>query len=178
MSTDTTHLRSLLASIMVDWPRVTLRSSRMLGEIAALVPPPVLLAIVDELDVLRRDAAVVREGHWDEVVAERDALIVRRDELLATIVKLSRDIPYAEEVKSANALIAEVGTLRSEVAELKQERDAFAEQAADLNAGCVAYEKALKEIQHLALDSMRDVSAAWRATLAAIAERALEGGKS
>ena len=55
------------------------------------------------------------------VTAERDALIVRRDELLALAAKLTRDVPYEEEARSTATLIAEVGTLRAANAELASE---------------------------------------------------------
>lgn len=53
--------------------------------------------------------------------AERDALIVRRDELLVTIKNLSLSTPYAEEATSASTLIAEVGTLKSKLREVEEE---------------------------------------------------------
>lgn len=57
------------------------------------------------------------------VRAERDALKVRRDELLATIRKLSAEVPYPEEQGNAGVLIAEVGTLRAYVAVLEGVRN-------------------------------------------------------
>ena len=55
--------------------------------------------------------------------AERDALIIRRDELLVTIRNLSAATPYPEEAGNAAVLIAEVGTLRARVAGIEKERD-------------------------------------------------------
>ena len=36
-----------------------------------------------ELEQLRNDAVVVREGHWDEVIAERDQARAEVDDLIA-----------------------------------------------------------------------------------------------
>lgn len=60
---------------------------------------------------------------------ERDALVTRRDELLATIAKLTRDVPYPEEANAANVLIAEVGTLRAQLATVTRDRDAALREA-------------------------------------------------
>lgn len=57
-----------------------------------------------------------------EVRAERDALIVRRDELLKAMVRVTRETPYPEEAGNAGVLLAEVGTLKARVAELEAER--------------------------------------------------------
>lgn len=57
------------------------------------------------------------------VSAERDALIVRRDELLAAMVRITRETPYPEEDGNAAVLIAKVGTLKARVAELEAQRD-------------------------------------------------------
>lgn len=74
--------------------------------------------LLDEMTAeLARFSAEIDEAH--QVAA---ALVVRRDELLALIAKLTRETPYpaeANEYRSQRAaLIAEVGTLRSELAEL------------------------------------------------------------
>lgn len=54
---------------------------------------------------------------------EIKALLTRRDELLATIRKLSAEVPYPEEQGNAAVLIAEVGTLRAQLAAVTTERD-------------------------------------------------------
>lgn len=63
-------------------------------------------------------------SHLHQALTDRDVLIGRRDELLALCAKLSRETPYAselEECRSARAaLIAEVGTLRAELAEMRE----------------------------------------------------------
>lgn len=50
--------------------------------------------------------------------AERDALVVRRDELLATVAKLSQTLPFPEEIENWESqrgkLVAEIGTLRAD----------------------------------------------------------------
>lgn len=51
-----------------------------------------------------------------------DALVTRREELLATVRKLGHSIPYADEAGAAGILIAEVGTLKARVSELEIER--------------------------------------------------------
>ncbi len=56
----------------------------------------------------------------DETVrltAERDALIVRRDELIVAIRRLHSDLPYPEEANQVPTLIAKVGTLKSALRE-------------------------------------------------------------
>jgi hypothetical protein len=54
-----------------------------------------------------------------------DELETRRDELLATVVKVTNSTPFADEAKDAleqrGALVAEVGTLKSTVASLRRE---------------------------------------------------------
>lgn len=55
---------------------------------------------------------------------EIDRLRTRRDELLATIVKLTNELPFPDEVKDWTAqrakLIAEIGTLKARVVELER----------------------------------------------------------
>lgn len=46
-------------------------------------------------------------------------LETRQQELLASMVRLTRETPYPEEVSGRDALIAEVGTLRARVRELE-----------------------------------------------------------
>lgn len=61
------------------------------------------------------------------LVAEVRALRARRDELLATVAKVSRETPYPDELKGWEAqraaMVAEVGTLRARVEEVAAERD-------------------------------------------------------
>ncbi len=51
-----------------------------------------------------------------ERIAELEA---RQQELLAAMVRLTRETPYPEEVSGREALIAEVGTLRARVNEIE-----------------------------------------------------------
>jgi hypothetical protein len=73
-----------------------------------------------QLDYAARTNASVRA-----LRDERDALVVRRDELLELVARLSQSTPLDSEVAEAleqrGALIAEVGTLRSRVTELELE---------------------------------------------------------
>jgi hypothetical protein len=61
-----------------------------------------------------------------DLVAENEALKARQQELLATIVRLTNETPYPEEVKTAleqrGALLAEIGTLRAKLAQLKPDK--------------------------------------------------------
>lgn len=61
-----------------------------------------------------------------ELEAERDALLLRRDELLALVARVSRETPLPGEAdelrRQVAALVAEVGTLRARIAELEAER--------------------------------------------------------
>lgn len=52
--------------------------------------------------------------------AERVRLAARVDELLAAMVRITRETPYPEEVAAQGALIAEVGTLRARIAEERE----------------------------------------------------------
>lgn len=58
-------------------------------------------------------------------LAEIDRLVVRQQELLAAIVRLSNETPFPDEIKGwfeqRAKLIAEVGTLRSKVRHLELE---------------------------------------------------------
>lgn len=56
---------------------------------------------------------------WPRCLDEIERLRVRQQDLLATIVKLTRDVPYEEEKNQVSVLIAEVGTLRAELARLR-----------------------------------------------------------
>lgn len=68
-------------------------------------------------------ALITRSRALRTVEAERDALQIRQQELLATIVKLTNQIPYPEEANNAAVLIAEVGTLKAALAEMTRARD-------------------------------------------------------
>ena len=52
--------------------------------------------------------------------AERDELLTRRDELLATVARLSRETPYNRRL--IGVLTAEVSTLKAKVAEVERDR--------------------------------------------------------
>lgn len=62
----------------------------------------------------------VQNAHFK---ADNEALLTRRDELLALVAKMTRETPYPaelDECRSARAaLVAEVGTLRARIAELE-----------------------------------------------------------
>jgi len=68
-----------------------------------------LLASHEELRLLATD-----------LIRERDALIVRRDELLATIVRVTNGTPFPDAIKGWEgqraAMIAEIGTLKAALA--------------------------------------------------------------
>ena len=59
----------------------------------------------------------------DALRAEVSALKIRIDELLASFVRMTRETPYPEEDRAASVLIAEVGTLRAQLAARTAERD-------------------------------------------------------
>lgn len=66
------------------------------------------------------------------VVAERDRLKTRVDELLITIKNLSLTAPYPEEAGSVQTLIAEVGTLKARNAQLERAIEACGKRITDL----------------------------------------------
>ncbi len=86
-----------------------------------VLPPGGAQALYDAVNRLSASLAAAE--------AERDALIVRRDELLAAMVRVTRETPYPEEAGSAATLIAEVGTLRSQVTALTSDRNHWRERA-------------------------------------------------
>lgn len=61
--------------------------------------------------------------------AERDALLVRRDELLAAMKRLGGDVPYEDEKGKLAMLMAEVGTLKARVLELGMTENTLRERA-------------------------------------------------
>lgn len=67
------------------------------------------------------------ESAWRATIAtlteERDALRARRDELLAAMVRITRETPYPEEAGNAGVLLAEVGTLKARLSTALRERD-------------------------------------------------------
>ena len=90
---------------------------------------------MDESDRIRWKLAADQR---DAVMAERDilrgqveALKLRQSELLATIVRLTNETPFSDEAKDAleqrGKLVAEVGTLRSEVARMEERETKRAE---------------------------------------------------
>jgi len=74
------------------------------------------LALATEVVELVKDVK-----HWTE---KSESLAKRQDELLATVVKVSRENPYPDEVKGwidqRGKLVAEVGTLKARIAELER----------------------------------------------------------
>lgn len=91
---------------------------------AARSAVPRLLA---EVERLKRDAetAWANEAATSELLretkAERDALATRRDELLAAMVRVTRETPYPDEAGNAGVLLAEVGTLKASLAATQRE---------------------------------------------------------
>lgn len=83
------------------------------------------LVVRIEVLELRLDTAL---DDLQEARATEQALRVRQQELLQAIVKLTNELPYPDEVKvwteQRAKLIAEIGTLRSRVAELEATGDA------------------------------------------------------
>lgn len=71
----------------------------------------------DDETRLRTELVTAMAEASAELEDERDALVVRRDELLALVAKLSRETPYPAELDECRAarskLIAEIGTLRA-----------------------------------------------------------------
>ena len=82
------------------------------------MPDPPQLAAADRL--VERAAALVLEvaGKQERI----DALETRQQELLATIVRITNETPYPDEINGWTdqraKLVAEIGTLRARVAEL------------------------------------------------------------
>ncbi len=78
--------------------------------------------LVAEIRRLRHDRAVERNA-LAQAHVELDRLGARRDELLATIVKLSQIVPFESEIAAAieqrGALLAEIGTLRSAMRQIR-----------------------------------------------------------
>jgi hypothetical protein len=76
-------------------------------------------------------------SHFDAVEKERDALVTRRDELLALVARVTNETPYPDEIKGWQdqkaKLVAEIGTLKAQVAEAQRERD---EYGADIRRMC------------------------------------------
>ncbi len=72
-----------------------------------------------DCDWTERDAAFIAASRdlVPRLTAEVRRLLARQQELLVTIRDLSSRIPYEEEAGNAAALIAEVGTLRSQLRE-------------------------------------------------------------
>lgn len=77
-----------------------------------------------ELDVWRNGFICPECGRCDVpgLLADRDELIARRNELLVLVRKLSAEVPYEEERGQVATLIAEVGTLRARLDELERKK--------------------------------------------------------
>jgi hypothetical protein len=93
---------------------------------------------VDDIDDAGPDVATMLNA-LPALVAEVRRLEQRQQELLQTIRNLSATVPYPEEQRTASVLIAEVGTLRSELA---AERDAH-------HATCDALARERAEVERL-----------------------------
>jgi hypothetical protein len=82
----------------------------------------IAVELVARIEDALRWIAIARE--------ERDALVVRRDELLALVARISQSTPLPDELVGWEgqrvALVAEVGTQRARVAAVRRERDALA----------------------------------------------------
>ena len=113
-----------------------------------------------DTEVHLREMLATARAALAEMERERDALLVRRDELLALAAKLTRDVPYEEEARSAATLIAEVGTLRAQLAE---ERALHAKLSAD------AHETARRVTSSLAAQ-IKQLTTARDVLLAEVAE--------
>lgn len=84
----------------------------------------------DEIEAIADTYLRVKADHDNYKAAlshmerERDALTARRDELLATIARISQTVPLESEVAEAlnqrGAMLAEIGTLRAERDEWKR----------------------------------------------------------
>lgn len=85
-------------------------------------------------------------SHVEQLTKERDALATRRDELLAAMVRVANETPFADEAKDA---LAQRGKLLAEIGTLKAERDELAAKLADaheqLDACC---ERCLDKCPH------------------------------
>lgn len=77
------------------------------------------LAAAAEIRELRA-ALAASQQRLAEVERERDSARTRIAELLVTVKNLSLSTPYPEESRNAATLIAEVGTLKAEVATMKR----------------------------------------------------------
>lgn len=87
----------------------------------------------------------------EKLHALTDRLQKRQDELLALVAKLSQTVPLESEVEEAlnqrGALLAEIGTLRAEVQELKDERDDAEEGARRNLVGMAKWKKECDTLQ-------------------------------
>lgn len=98
----------------------------------------------------------------ERLQAEVERLETRQRELLVTIRNLSASTPYPEEARNAATLIAEVGTLRSRLAEVEIERD-----EANLYATRMDKEvDVLRESNRIITDRTTEAIAAWVVTRA------------
>lgn len=74
-------------------------------------------------------------AHVEQLAKERDALATRRDELLAAMVRVANETPFADEAKDALAqrgkLIAEIGMLKAKLADAHEQLDACCERCLD-----------------------------------------------
>ena len=95
---------------VILWEQATADRERLRAELAAAQ------AERDEMRIER-----------DSLRTERDALAIRRDELLALVARVTNETPFPDEVKGWEsqraAMIAQVGTLRAELAAAQAERD-------------------------------------------------------
>ena len=136
------HRARELADAATQWQASTdctdghLVADNLAADILGCVP-----ALLDEVERLRAELghATAHDGDWlsktsramcETILGERDALRIeverlraRQDELLAAMVRITNETPYPDEIngwtEQRAKLIAEVGTLRAEVADLR-----------------------------------------------------------
>lgn len=92
------------------------------------------------MGISSNDIAAARAA-FELLLDEIEKLTTRQQELLATIVRLTNEVPFPDEVAgwtaTRAAMVAEIGTLRSQVEDLTRENR-------DLRQALEAFQKASK----------------------------------